>query len=206
MAAGLATCYRSRVATQTPPGYRRDVLPLHLEPLQAEARAASRAEFDRLHPQPFLVYTRSHLWDRTLLVPADSTSGVDTGVARYELYEGGMTFVHPIAKRQTDPRRAEIVLGRGARGDLVVPVRSVSSAHVAFIPPAPGATSWAVSDLGSKNGTWLGEDRLEPHEARPIAEGQYLRLGGNLMAWFFGPARLWEILRAPAELRRYTEV
>ena len=195
------------MTTQNAPTIRRDVLPLHIEPLQGEARARTQADFERAHPHPFLVYTRSKLWDRTLLVALEETEGTaETRVARYEMYEGGMSFVHPIKKAQTDPKHPGIVLGRAASQDLVVPVASVSSAHVAFIPPRPGSPAWMVSDLGSKNGTWLEEDPLPAREARAIGDGKYLRLGGNLIAWFFGSARLWELLKDPAALRRYTEV
>lgn len=190
---------------QNPPGYRRDVLPQHIEPFQAAAQAEARPDFERAWPHPFLVYTRSKLWDKAFLV-ADVTEGSETQVARFELYEGGMSFLHPVRKLQSDARHPGIVLGRAKNQDLVVPVASVSSAHAAFIPPQPGSTSWTVTDLGSKNGTWLEEEQLPGREPRAIADGQYLRLGGNLLAWFFSPGRLWELLRSPPELRKYTEL
>lgn len=196
----------ARVTPQTPPTFRRDVLPLHIEPIQRDAVAKACAEFERAYPTPFLLYTRSKLWDRSLLLlPVDGAMGA-TQVVRYEMYEGGMSFLHPIKKIQTDPGHPGVVLGRAKNQDMVVPVPSISSAHVAFIPPqVPGGT-WSVTDLGSKNGTWLNEMQLTLNEPQPIRDGQYLRLGGNLIGWYFGATRLWELLRNAGELRKYTEV
>jgi hypothetical protein len=195
------------VTPQNPPTFRRDVLPLHIEPIQRDAVAKLCADFERAYPTPYLLYTRSKLWDRSLLLlPADGAMGGGTQVVRYEMYEGGMSFLHPIRKIQTDPGYPGVVLGRAKNQDMVVPVPSISSAHVAFLPPLAAGGSWSVTDLGSKNGTWLNEEQLVLNEPRPIRDGQYLRLGGNLIGWFFEAGRLWELLRSPAELRKYTEV
>jgi hypothetical protein len=192
------------VTSPNTPTFRRDVLPLHIEPIQKDAVAKARADFERAYPMPFLLYTRSKLWDRSLLLlPSDPGMG-GTQVVRYEMYEGGMSFLHPIKKMQTDTGHPGVVLGRAKNQDMVVPVPSISSAHVAFIPQGAGA--WTVTDLGSKNGTWLNEEQLVQNEPRPLRDGQYLRLGGNLIGWYFGAGRLWELLRSPAELRKYTEV
>ena len=194
------------VTPENPPKFRRDVLPLHIEPIQKDALALACADFERAYPTPYLLYTRSRLWDRSLLLlPADTLMGT-TQVVRYELYEGGMSFLHAVKKTQTDAGHPGVILGRGRGQDMVVPVPSISSAHLSFMPPqAPGAP-WTVSDLDSRNGTWLNEDQLPANDPRPIRDGEYLRLGGNLIAWYFGNARLWELLRNPGELRKYTEV
>jgi hypothetical protein len=192
--------------TSTPLGFRRDVLPLHLEPLQDDAAKSLQTAFVQRWPHPFLVYTRSKLWDKALLLSAPGRDVGETQVVRYELYEGGLSFLHPIRKLQTDQRHPGIVLGRANVQDMVVPVASISNAHAAFIPPQPGNATWTVMDLGSRNGTWLNEDQLSQREPRPIKDNEYLRLGGNLLAWFLSPGRLWSALRNPAELRRYTEV
>jgi len=36
---------------------------------------------------------------------------------------------------------------------------------------------YEVLDLGSVNGTWLGEERLVPHTSYPLPSGSHLRLG-----------------------------
>jgi hypothetical protein len=187
------------------PNYRREVLPHHIEPYQAEATRQPQGEFEARYPYPFLIYTRSALWDRGLLLAAEARGGSDTQIVRYELYEGGMTFLHPIRKLQSDPRHPGIVLGRAMTQDMVVPIASISSAHAVFTPPQRSAAAWTVTDLGSKNGTWLEEDQLPAREPRAIHDGECLRLGGNLIAWFFSPGPLWGVLRRPGELRKYTE-
>ncbi|MBN1959769.1 MAG: FHA domain-containing protein [Deltaproteobacteria bacterium] len=189
-----------------PPGFRRDVLPLHIEPFQSEAMTSSRFGFECKWPNPFIIYTRSKLWDKALLISANIERENETQVARYELYEGGMSFIHPIRKLQTDASHAGIILGRAMSQDLVVPVASISNAHVAFIPPQKKNNKWMVMDLGSRNSTWLGEVQLPVREPKAIKDDNYLRLGGNLIAWFFSTGRMWELLRDPIALRRYTEI
>jgi hypothetical protein len=52
---------------------------------------------------------------------------------------------------------SEVVLGR-TRGDVVVPVETVSARHCRFLRGRDGA--WMVEDLGSRNGTYLNGGRL----------------------------------------------
>jgi hypothetical protein len=195
------------VTTPAQTEFRRDVLPMHIEPFQQEAQRLAQADFAAAYPMPFLIYQRSQLWDRKLLFATVAKASTDTVVANYDdLYAGGMTFLHPIRKLQTPPADPSIVLGRGRSQDMVVPVSSVSSAHLAFVPPATAGEPWKVKDLGSKNGTWVGEEQLFANAPRPLRNGVYLRLGGTLIGWYLEPAHLWQVLRNPVELRRYTEI
>jgi hypothetical protein len=195
------------VTTPAHTEFRRDVLPLHIEPFQQEALRLAQPDFATAYPMPFLIYQRSQLWDRKLLFAPVAKASTETIVANYDdLYAGGMTFLHPIRKLQTDASVPGIVLGRGRAQDMVVPVNSVSSAHLTFLPPAAAGEPWRVKDLGSKNGTWVGEEQLFANTPRPLRSGVYLRLGGTLIGWYLEPVFLWEALRNPAELRRYTEI
>ena len=176
-----------------------------------EATTESMEVFAQRKPIPFLLYARSQLWDRTLIKSRSTEEITDesgaTRMVKYEYHEGGMTFLHPIKKRQTDTSTPGIVLGRSANQDLVVPVGSVSSAHLTFTPPqAGGVPLWTVTDGGSRNGTWLNEEKLQPYEAKPINDGEYVRLGGNLIGWFLYPQRLWFLLNNPVELKKLTDL
>jgi pSer/pThr/pTyr-binding forkhead associated (FHA) protein len=79
-------------------------------------------------------------------------------MVKYEFYEGGYTFLHPVRKRQTNPNEPGILLGRSTGNDLIVPVPSISNMHLCFLPPIPGSRPlWNVKDNGSSNGTWLND-------------------------------------------------
>lgn len=63
-------------------------------------------------------------------------------------------------------------VGRAPDNDLVVPVADVSSYHLVLTNDADGVVA---RDLGSTNGTFLNEQRLEV--PRPLADGDLLRIG-----------------------------
>jgi transcriptional regulator with GAF, ATPase, and Fis domain len=65
-----------------------------------------------------------------------------------------------------------MILGSAAEAGVVVRDKTISRAHAAFEPRADGL--W-VKDLGSRNGTYIGDLRVE--SAR-IPDGARLRLGG----------------------------
>lgn len=188
--------------------FKREALPHDIDPYRAESQSIARAAFQRKRPYPFLIYARSKLWDPTLLAkrPKDGSWGGDTKLVSYEFVEGGWTFLHPVRKRQTDPASPTIVAGRAISNDLILPVASVSSRHCFFMPPQPEQPLWTVTDLGSSNGTWLNEDKLTPHDATPVKDGEYLRLGGNLIAWFVYPGRMHTLLKSPEELKKFTDL
>ncbi|CAN5491495.1 hypothetical protein BH09MYX1_BH09MYX1_22240 [soil metagenome] len=93
-----------------------------------------------------------------------------------------------------EPDRAPIVLdrpltiGRDASSDVRVDDESVSRLHVRL---EPGNPPTAV-DCESRNGTFLGNDRLEPKKRVLVPPGTVLRVGGALLLLD------WE---APASLR-----
>jgi hypothetical protein len=72
-----------------------------------------------------------------------------------------------------DPQRT-LTIGRDPRCDLALPEEpGLSRRHAELRRQADGA--WLLCDLGSRNGTWIGEERLEG--CRPLREGDLIRLG-----------------------------
>ena len=188
--------------------YKREALPHDVQAYQQEAGNVSMSDFAQMRPYPFLLYARSTLWDPALILAMKKGAGSETRLANYNLEDGGMTFLSPIRKVQSDERMVGILLGRSPTiNDVVVPVSSISTRHARFVPPAPnGSGQWTVTDLASRNGTFLKEDRLGAHQPFELKDGQYLRLGGNLIAWFLYPERLWKLLQDPNELRQLTDL
>jgi hypothetical protein len=71
------------------------------------------------------------------------------------------------------------LLGRASRCAVRLSDRQVSSEH-ATLRWADGA--WQLRDLGSRNGTFLDDARLEPAQARVVAVGSRIRLGTVVVA------------------------
>ena len=93
-----------------------------------------------------------------------------------------------------EPERAPVVLdrpltvGRDAASDVLIDDESVSRLHVRLEPGNPPV----AVDCESRNGTFLGSDRLVPKERSLVPPGSVVRVGGALLLVD------WE---APASLR-----
>jgi pSer/pThr/pTyr-binding forkhead associated (FHA) protein len=76
---------------------------------------------------------------------------------------------------EVDPRRGDTVFGRLASVEVALPFPKVSGRH-ARLSYAQGG--YHLEDLGSSNGTWLGDRRLAAHTPVGIALGETFELGG----------------------------
>jgi hypothetical protein len=81
--------------------------------------------------------------------------------------------VYPLAKKPGASFLDRITIGRTSNNDVVIAEHSVSRLH-AYVRQAHG---WVIADAGSKNGSWLGEQQLEPRCEATLAPGAVLRLG-----------------------------
>jgi len=70
------------------------------------------------------------------------------------------------------------VIGRDADAAVTLDSSTVSRRHACLRVTAPTAT---IRDLGSKNGTFLNDQRVEAESA--VADGDRLRLGSILMTF-----------------------
>lgn len=95
--------------------------------------------------------------------PAVAGSGV---ACLIQLYPAG-----PDLGRRQALEAAEYVLGRVADADLVIDRESVSRRH-ARLTKIQG--SWVVTDLGSTNGTFVNDVRVDSERLR---DGDQLRIG-----------------------------
>lgn len=74
-----------------------------------------------------------------------------------------------------------VVLGRSKECDVLVPDEKVSRRHCSIIFEDG---KWYVSDLGSRNGTFLNELRVE---REVLSDGDRIRVGGTVLAFFSEP-------------------
>jgi hypothetical protein len=101
-----------------------------------------------------------------------------------------------------NPFTMGITVGRVAGNDVVLAHSSISRLHAYFVPGKRG--QWRLFDANSKNGTWVGEQRLPPNipssptEGEPVPDGASLRLG-HLLLRFFTPDAFVAYLRGLRE-------
>lgn len=82
------------------------------------------------------------------------------------------SFVLEWGGREYPLREGESVVGRDRAADIRIDSSGVSRHHAALFADASGVT---IRDLGSKNGTFVGDDRIE--SATGVADGVPVRLG-----------------------------
>jgi hypothetical protein len=82
--------------------------------------------------------------------------------------------VYPLAKKPGASFPDRITIGRTSNNDVVIADHSVSRLHAYVRRDGNG---WVVADAGSKNGSWLRGDALEPRRERPIPSRALLRIG-----------------------------
>lgn len=75
-------------------------------------------------------------------------------------------------------RLGEWLIGRHPAADLTINCRDISRRHAA-ISYSYAANRWAITDLGSKYGTFLGGQKLTVGDPTPIDVGDRFWLGSN---------------------------
>jgi hypothetical protein len=186
-------------------------LPQDLFAYQQLARTAAQAEFAKRLGTPVLLFTKTALWDPALLKqrPQRPLSAEGTRATQREeatVSENGVAFLSPVRKRP-DSLEAGIIVGRAASNDVCVPIASVSNIHCAIHPPGKkDPAHWTITDLGSSNGTYANHVLLQPYQDFPLDDGQHIRLGKSIVAWFLSAPRLWAVLRDDRQLAEHIDV
>jgi two-component system, NtrC family, response regulator AtoC len=99
------------------------------------------------------------------------------GAMRLVLIHHGKTEVVPL------PLAGTCYIGRGPRCAIRVDDASMSRTHAALHVREDGVE---LEDLGSRNGTWLGNAQLSAHERIRLEIGKACRVGGTVMLLHHG--------------------
>jgi hypothetical protein len=86
-----------------------------------------------------------------------------------------------------------ISVGRAESNDVWLDDQSVSRFH-AWFQKGSGPDDWLLCDAESRNGSWIGEQRLAPHRATPLPFGTRIRFG-DLELEFYLPDAFVAFLR-----------
>lgn len=100
--------------------------------------------------------------------------------------------VYPLIKKPGAPFSEMITVGRTSNNDVVLNDVTISRFH-AYFKKADG--SWLVCDSGSKNGTRIGDQRLDARKETPIQSRTIVKLG-ELRATFYTSDDLYALLAA----------
>ncbi len=165
--------------------------------LREYAESASRLDrrkFGATHPLPVLVALGGsgallEAFGYETVVPGQTPGGASAG-GRVE----PEATVWVVRKRLPAlPDR--ISIGRTPNTDIVVPDSGVSKLH-AYLTGGAKARELTVEDANSRNGTFVNEKRLAPHEPSRIRDGDVLQLGRHVRAVLLFPEALWRVARS----------
>ena len=126
---------------------------------------------------------------RTLTLDHDGTGDETLPHGKFSVSDIDLE-VYPLVKKPGASFPDRITLGRTANNDVVVNDHSVSRLH-AYVRAHGGA--WVVADAGSKNGSWLRGETLEPRRERPMTSRTVLRIG-DVDLTFYVAADLFAVL------------
>jgi hypothetical protein len=116
---------------------------------------------------------------------ADTTITIDEGMHEDEDIDETLPYgkelpvevdleVYPLTKKPGASFPDRITIGRTSNNDVVIADTSVSRLHAYVRRERDG---WVVADAGSKNGSWLRGDLLEPRRERPLSSSAILKIG-----------------------------
>jgi hypothetical protein len=99
-------------------------------------------------------------------------------------------LVAPAVKTKRNPYHL-IYIGRASNCDIILAHDSVSKLHASL--SVKGTDVAEISDVGSRNGTFLGGERLKQGQAAQLRAGDELAIG-RIPFQFLDPGRLYELL------------
>jgi hypothetical protein len=179
-----------------------DKYPKSIDVYRAAAAKQSSAEFVAAHPHPFIVFAPNDAWGPALAIantPAQPDSKPSrTAAALYIAPTTNVVYVAAVKTAGGDP----IVVGRDTTSDIILPLPSISTQQCTLRPPPAANEPWTCSDAGSKNGSFIDDQRLIPGTDYDLRPGARLDLGGDLEGHFVDAAELWQLARDAKRLAK----
>ncbi len=146
---------------------------------QLQLRALDdEAAFRRTLDVPLLV------WTPTEKEPATGPMFATRTMARVQRPEVGEPLVFRLAKSASaNAFGLGITVGRSENNDLWLDDHSVSRFH-AWFQKGEDDAHWLLCDAESRNGSWIGAEKLRPNRPAPISDGSRLRFGDLELAFY----------------------
>ena len=164
------------------------------------AQRQSAAQFAQAHPYPFLIANLPEGENRddffTSLRPSSRPSDI-SALPPSGIHPGALVF--PVTKHgDRNPYSEMVTIGRGKSCDIVLARPGISKFHAYIEIKRTKGDLFFFADAGSRNGTWLNDQRLKSRESCALHSGDRLQLGADVVLAFHLIQSFWEVLRGEA--------
>ncbi|MDX2019977.1 MAG: FHA domain-containing protein [Deltaproteobacteria bacterium] len=138
--------------------------------LKETLKKQGRASYEKLYPDPFLVFLGlAGQLDAHVSAEATTVAVPNADVLEVNSLVGRVFFLATNGRGGTN-----VTVGRDAQNDVAIPEYSISKRHCEFLLEA-GHIS--LRDVGSTNGTEVNGSRLVPGQAHKLVAGDMIMMG-----------------------------
>jgi len=160
--------------------------------------AASLDEFSQKFPRGFLIERFDRIFDREVIFQFSTrqfTSGdlaispekVDTDTHILE------ARVIEVNKRKSKNEEYIVTIGRSSNNDIVLYNKVVSKSHAFLYFPPDDKTAY-IADVGSRNCTFVNDQKISPYEIHPLAENDEISFGPQTRVIYLSAAGFYQLL------------
>jgi hypothetical protein len=167
---------------------------ISLSRLRRVAREGSLASFVKTYPVPAVLVVDVGV-GAAEGNPAATTQAGPQLVTLFKSGKSAFRYLDEVAfllKRPGNPFPQFISVGRTPNNDVVIGVETVSKLHGYFTQKEG---RWFVTDFRSTNGTLLNGEPLVSGQPQPVATGDQVRWGDQIVTEFLTPQALFERAR-----------
>jgi hypothetical protein len=164
-----------------------------------EAASVPLREFVKKYQNGFLVEESKYLFDKNVIVKFD-TDVIDErsalGYLQKHLEKKDVLKVRVIEITRRHSLSGPVTIGRAPTNDIVLFNKMVSKSHACIYLPTSGRDSYLM-DVGSRNGTFINNQRLVPHKEYQLSDGDQISLGPQTKVIYFSPEAFYRFLELP---------
>lgn len=197
VAVEFSTCFRQfkRREDLEVPGKVRYKKLAHYMPA---VEAASFDEFTQKFSRGFLIERFETIFDKDVIFQFSTRQFTNEDLS--VCLENGENDTHilearviEIGKRKRNNEEYIVTIGRSSSNDIVLYNKIVSKSH-AFLYFPPDEKTTYIADVGSRNSTFVNDQKISPYEIHPLAENDEISFGPQTKVIYLSAAGFYQLL------------
>jgi hypothetical protein len=197
VAVEFSTCFRQfkRREDLEVPGKVRYKKLAHYMPA---VESASLDEFGQKFPRGFLIERFETIFDKDVIfqfstrqfTSEDLNTCLSNGQNDTHILEAR---VIEISKRKRKNEEYIVTIGRSSSNDIVLYNKIVSKSHAFLYFPPDDKTTY-IADVGSRNCTFVNDQKISPYEIYPLAENDEISFGPQTKVIYLSATGFYQLL------------